>query len=153
MFVGNEWCEEPSRVKGEVLRFYKERFMGSREIQLMLDNVPFPNISSEDNRALIKAISIEEVKQAVWDCDSNKSPGPDGFNFSFFKEFWEIINIELYKVVCCFKKWGRWPKGCNASFITIIPKIANPVRLEDFRPISLVGSFYKIIAKFLVRRL
>ena len=85
VFVGNEWCEEPSRVKGEVLRFYKEIFTGSREIQLLLDNVPFPNISSEDNRALIKVISMEEVKQVVWDCDSNKSPGPDGFNFSFLK--------------------------------------------------------------------
>ena len=93
VFVGNEWCEEPSRVKGEVLRFYKERFTGSRQIQLLLDNVPVPNINSEDNRALIKVIFMEEVKQVVWDCGSNKSPGPDGFNFSFFKEFWEIINI------------------------------------------------------------
>jgi len=44
-------------------------------------------------------------------------------------------------------------KGCNASFITIIPKLDNPIRSEDFRPISLVGNFYKIIAKNLAKRL
>ncbi|GKE54423.1 reverse transcriptase domain, reverse transcriptase zinc-binding domain protein [Tanacetum coccineum] len=32
-------------------------------------------------------------------------------------------------------------RGCNASFITIIPKVADPIGLGDFRPISLIGRF------------
>ena len=153
MLVGNEWCEEPSRIKEEVLRFYKERFISSRDIQMFLDNVSFPVISSEDNEALLKTISMEDMKSAVWDCDSNKCPERDDFNLNFFKEFWKIINMKLYKVVRCFHKWGRWPKECNAPFITYIPKIANSARLEDFRPISLVGNLYKTKAKLLARRL
>ncbi|GJX47850.1 transposon TX1 [Tanacetum coccineum] len=43
-------------------------------------------------------------------------------------------------------------KGCNASFITIIPKVADPIGLGDFRPISLIGCYYKIIAKILSKR-
>ena len=43
-------------------------------------------------------------------------------------------------------------RGCNASFITIIPKNKDPIRLGDFRPISLIGCYYKIITKILAER-
>nr|GEU39042.1 RNA-directed DNA polymerase, eukaryota [Tanacetum cinerariifolium] len=45
------------------------------------------------------------------------------------------------------------PKGCNSSFITLIPKHQNAKLVKDFRPISLIGSFYKIITKILANRL
>ena len=35
----------------------------------------------------------------------------------------------------------------------LIPKKANAVEVKDFRPISLVGSVYKILAKVLANRL
>jgi hypothetical protein len=41
----------------------------------------------------------------------------------------------------------------NATFIALIPKVDSPQRLNDFRPISLVGSLYKILAKVLANRL
>ncbi|CAJ2652400.1 unnamed protein product [Trifolium pratense] len=44
-------------------------------------------------------------------------------------------------------------KGINSTFITLIPKTDSPQRLSDFRPISLVGSLYKILAKVLANRL
>ncbi|GJU94577.1 retrovirus-related pol polyprotein from transposon TNT 1-94 [Tanacetum coccineum] len=43
--------------------------------------------------------------------------------------------------------------GCNASFIALIPKIPDAKLVKDFRPISLIGSLYKIIAKILANRL
>ncbi|GJS47284.1 RNA-directed DNA polymerase, eukaryota, reverse transcriptase zinc-binding domain protein [Tanacetum coccineum] len=45
------------------------------------------------------------------------------------------------------------PKGCNTSFIALIPKISNPLVVSDYRPISLIGAQYKIIAKLLANRL
>lgn len=44
-------------------------------------------------------------------------------------------------------------RGCNASFVTLIPKVADPICLCDFRPISLIGSYYKILSKLLAERL
>jgi hypothetical protein len=44
-------------------------------------------------------------------------------------------------------------KGINSTFIALIPKVDSPQRLNDFRPISLVGSLYKILAKLLANRL
>ncbi|GJX93157.1 RNA-directed DNA polymerase, eukaryota [Tanacetum coccineum] len=35
-------------------------------------------------------ISRDEVRNVVWGCGENKSPGPDGFTFEFFRKFWDI---------------------------------------------------------------
>ncbi|GKC33733.1 RNA-directed DNA polymerase, eukaryota, reverse transcriptase zinc-binding domain protein [Tanacetum coccineum] len=45
------------------------------------------------------------------------------------------------------------PPGSNSSFITLIPKASNPIHITDFRPISLIGIHYKIIAKVLANRI
>jgi len=37
----------------------------------------------------------------------------------------------------------------DATFITLIEKVVSPQRLNDFRPISLVGCMYKVLAKVL----
>lgn len=52
-----------------------------------------------------------------------------------------------------FHAHGRLVKGLNPSFITLIPKKDSPQRIDDFRPISLIGGAYKIIAKLLAGRL
>nr|GEX00659.1 cysteine-rich receptor-like protein kinase [Tanacetum cinerariifolium] len=66
--------------------------------------------------------------------------------------FWDIIKPDLVKEVELFWETGEISKGCNASFITLILKVADPIGLGDFRPISLIGSYYKIIAKMLAER-
>ncbi|KAJ0683718.1 putative RNA-directed DNA polymerase [Helianthus annuus] len=45
------------------------------------------------------------------------------------------------------------PLGCNSSFISLIPKTRDPRLIKDFRPISLIGVIYKVIAKTLANRL
>lgn len=45
-------------------------------------------------------------------------------------------------------------KGSNSSFITLIPKVEeNPVKLKEFRSISLIGCMYNVLAKLLANRL
>jgi hypothetical protein len=53
-----------------------------------LSNLAFKTIDNEEADFLIKGFSEEEIKAAVWDCDSEKSPGPDGVSFGFLKDFW-----------------------------------------------------------------
>jgi len=52
-----------------------------------------------------------------------------------------------------FNKNGKLTRGINTTFIALIPKIDSPQRINDFRPISLVGSLYKILSKVLANRL
>lgn len=53
------------------------------------------------------------------------------------------------KVMMEFHKNGVIPKGSNATFLALRHKVDNPIGLNDFGPISLVGYLYKIIAKVL----
>lgn len=48
---------------------------------------------------------------------------------------------------------GRFVRSMNATFIVLIPKKLGAIELKDFRPMSLVGSVYKILAKVLANRL
>lgn len=44
-------------------------------------------------------------------------------------------------------------RGSNSSFLTLIPKIASPRQLTHYRPISMIGSMYKVLSKLLAKRL
>nr|GEV79630.1 RNA-directed DNA polymerase, eukaryota, reverse transcriptase zinc-binding domain protein [Tanacetum cinerariifolium] len=79
--------------------------------------------------------------------------GPDGVTFGFIRRYWSLIEKDVVAAVQHFFTSGNFPKGCNASFIALIPKIPNAKLVKDFRPISLIGSLYKVIAKILANRL
>lgn len=102
---------------------------------------------------LVSPISLEDLKVAVWNCDGNKSPGPDGFNFNFIKAHWDLLKDDILGFVLEFQQNARLPKIIIASFIALIPKSNNPHPLKEFRLISLIGCLYKIIAKILASRL
>ncbi|XP_057808482.1 uncharacterized protein LOC131022959 [Salvia miltiorrhiza] len=95
----------------------------------------------------------EEIRTAVWNCEGGKSPGPDGFNFNFFKNCWEIIKDDLFEVMRDFHSHGKLAKGSNPSFIALIPKKEGAAVLKEFRPISLINCLYKVISKVLASRL
>ncbi|GJZ54517.1 RNA-directed DNA polymerase, eukaryota, reverse transcriptase zinc-binding domain protein [Tanacetum coccineum] len=95
-------------------------------------------------------VSKDEIKRVVWDCDTDKSPGPDGFTFGFYRRYWNILESDA---VTSFFHHGQFPKGSNSSFIALILKTRDANMVKDFRPIRLIGSMYKIISKILANRL
>ncbi|GKC99102.1 putative RNA-directed DNA polymerase, eukaryota, reverse transcriptase zinc-binding domain protein [Tanacetum coccineum] len=102
---------------------------------------------------LERSFSRDEIKRAVWDCGGDRAPGPDGFTFKFFTTFWDILESDVIRFVQEFFLTGSFPKGCNSSFIALIPKVFNATLITDFRPISLIGCQYKIVGKILANRL
>ncbi|GJR68473.1 RNA-directed DNA polymerase, eukaryota [Tanacetum coccineum] len=67
---------------------------------------------------------------------------------SFFGDRWSSVLFSQW-----FFEHGAFAAGCNSSFVTLIPKILNPKLVSDFRPISLIGSIYKVITKIVASRL
>ena len=59
------------------------------------------------------------------------------------------MEIDVLAVFEEFYLHSKFEKSLNATFITLIPKKNGAPNIRDFRPISLVGSVYKILAKVL----
>ena len=97
-------------VKEKLREFYDEGFSGEVCQRVRLNNTSFNRITNEDNVLLVGKISKEEVKRAMWSCDSDKSLGPDGFNFGFIKFCWEEIKDDIIIAVHNFEEDERWPR-------------------------------------------
>ncbi|GJY87322.1 RNA-directed DNA polymerase, eukaryota [Tanacetum coccineum] len=153
VMVEGTWIDNPVNVKKEFLDHFANRFSkpGTPAASLLLD---FPKQISHDQRLNLESeVTNVEIKKAVWECGMDKAPGPDGFTFRFFRHFWYLVERDVYEAVRYFFLYSDLPKGCNSSFIALIPKIPDANLVKDFRPISLIGSIYKIIAKNLTNRL
>lgn len=68
------WLQEVEDVKEEVVSHFTAKFTECVWERLVLDGVHFNQISVEDNVLLQAKFSVEEIKEAVWDCDGNKKP-------------------------------------------------------------------------------
>lgn len=153
IMIDGMWHTESGVVKNEFLSYFKEKFAKFNPTLPSLGNHRFVKLNEIEREELQNEVSREEIKTAVWSCGSDKAPGPDGFSFRFIKKYWAILESDIVKYVQEFFNTGILPNGCNASFITLIPKVSFPTFVKDFRPISLIGVHYKIIAKILAQRL
>ncbi|GKE32739.1 RNA-directed DNA polymerase, eukaryota, partial [Tanacetum coccineum] len=140
IIVDGNWIEDPKMVKNKFLSHFADRFKSPCDSRFSLD-MEFPNkLNVERITDLEQPFMKEEIKGAVWDCGLNRSPGPDGFTFGFFRRYWSILEADVVNAVSHFFDNGYCPKGGNSSFITLILKSQGAKQVKDFRPISLIGS-------------
>lgn len=72
---------------------------------------------------------------------------------SFYKATWHIICNDIQDYINELFTKAHLPKAFAADFIALIPKSHNPQTINEFRPITLITSVYKIISKLLPGRL
>ncbi|GJT35339.1 putative RNA-directed DNA polymerase, eukaryota, reverse transcriptase zinc-binding domain protein [Tanacetum coccineum] len=147
------WIDDPGEVKSEFYTHFCNRFSCTGASRPTIGDVDFKQISVEQREFLECDVSNEEIKRVVWDCSSDRAPRPDGFTFKFFKTSWDVIQNDVVRFVRDFFQLACFPKGCNSSFIALIPKVEDAKFVSDFRPTSLIGCQYKIIGKLLANRL
>ncbi|KAL8525193.1 hypothetical protein ACS0TY_014713 [Phlomoides rotata] len=143
--IGSVWREEVQEVKKGIFDFFNTHFSRSSGPRPILDSGLFEKkISTEDNAMLTTTFSIEEVKAAVFECDSSESPGPDDFNFGFLKQFWELLEEEIMKMVQDFHSFGK---------ITLINAVLSSLSVYFFStyraPKTTVRDIVKLQRSFL----
>nr|GEW31449.1 RNA-directed DNA polymerase, eukaryota [Tanacetum cinerariifolium] len=153
VFYNGLWCTNQDKVKEAFFNDFEARFNKPVAHRFML-NFPFNKRLSDMQAAdLERNVSRDEIRLAVWNCGENKSLGLDGYTFEFFRKYWNIVGPDFCEAVVYFSETGLFFKGCNSSFVALIPKVADAKFVNDFRPISLIGSVYKVVTKILANRL
>jgi exonuclease III len=150
---GDGWLEDPIAIKEEIVSYFAAQFSEVEWNRPTLDGLTFPMIPVSDADFICRPFDETEIKECIVNSDGNKSPGPDGFNFEFYKNCWEVVKEDFISLFNEFHSNAKLPKGLLSYFITLIPKIPNPHVIKDFRPISLLGSVYKTVAKVLAARM
>ncbi|GKV03045.1 hypothetical protein SLEP1_g15411 [Rubroshorea leprosula] len=125
LWSDGQWVEDPEMVKDEMVKHFRNMFQEDDWNRPIPSNLEFRRISKDQKEWLERPFTEEEIDEGLKSCEGNKAPGPD----------------------------GRLVRGLNSSFLTLIPKKLSPRELKDFRPISLIGCMYKLLAKVLANRL
>jgi hypothetical protein len=111
-------------------------------------------LNSLDLSDLELPFSMDEIKRAIDDMPADRAPGPDGFSGGFFRACWDTIRDDLHAALRqIYLLDRRGLRRINTALIALIPKAPGADSLKDFRPISLIHSIVKILAKILASRL
>ena len=97
--------------------------------------------------------SEEKMFEALTNLIKDKVLGSDGFTMAFWLFGWDVVKIEIMGFYREFHERRRFVKSLNATFLVLVPKKGGVEDLKDFKPISLVGSLYKLLAKVLANRI
>ena len=110
-------------------------------------------MSQIENEFLCDEFSEKEIRDAVFQMEHNKAPGPDGFPAEFYQFFWETIKADLIQLFVEFHR-GELPlHSLNFGVITLLPKKEDATKVQQYRPICLLNVSFKIFTKVLTNRL
>ncbi len=111
-------------------------------------------LNSNETDFLTSPISENELKQTLRSCSKKKSPGIDGLTYEFYIKNFDLIKHDLLSLLNRFlENPSEIPENFADGVITLIPKLNAPKTVNDFRPISLLNTDYKIFSKILANRL
>jgi hypothetical protein len=122
---GNNVIEEDEALKKHNTSYYKSLFGPSNVTNVTLDESithDIPQVSQEENVALITCFNEEEVRHAIFLMEHNKFLGPDGFPTEFYQVFWSVIKYDLMSLYVEFHKWDLPIFSPNFGIIILLPK-------------------------------
>ena len=92
------------------------------------------------------------MRNAICSFPSGKACGPDGFGIEFYKTHIDVIAPLLLWMVTCLVKNGTFPHTLyDAHIHVLLKKDRDETNVSLYRPLSLLNSDQKIIAKVLTK--
>ena len=111
-------------------------------------------LNKDDKIMCDSKLTIGELAKNIKELPNNKSPGCDGLTTDFYKFFWIDIKEILYECYIYSFEEGKLSQDQRRAVINLIPKPNKDLRhLKNWRPLSLLNTDYKILAKTFATRL
>jgi len=83
----------------------------------------------------------------------NKAPGPDELSTGFFKKNWNWLKNDVVEILNEMLITGNIHEHQKRGIMICIPKKTKPIRPEGYRPITLMNTDYKMLARIMAHRL
>jgi len=106
-----------------------------------------PQVSQSENDFLTAPFTEKEIRDAIFDMEHNKAPGPDGFPAEFYQQFWDVIKGDLMQMFHDLHKDDLPLFSLNFGVITLVPKTQGASKIQQYRPICLLNVSFKIFTK------
>nr|GEZ49059.1 RNA-directed DNA polymerase, eukaryota [Tanacetum cinerariifolium] len=130
VFIDGIWCTNPKKLKEAFFKHFEARFKKPVNRRLKINFLFSKRLSDVQASDLERRVSRDEIRK-----------------------YWNLVDSNLCDAVEHFFETGSFPNGCNSSFVALILKITDAKFVNDYRPISLIGSVYKVVTKVLANRL
>ena len=107
-------------------------------------------LTSDESASCEGPVSLPEILDSIKSLSLNKSPGPDGFTLEFYLHFLHLLAPLLCRLYNhCFSD-EKLPASLRTSVTRLIFKKRGDIKdLKNWRPISLLNTDYKILAKII----
>ena len=110
-------------------------------------------LSDEERDELESEITVDELTKSINNANCASAPGADGISNRFIKQYWSFFKNPLLKLCnFCYEK-NELPMSFRTANIKLIPKKGDLSKIKNWRPISLLNCFYKIISRTITARL
>ena len=153
---------EQNDIIEEQVSFYKNMYSKKALAENVIESTDkfieketFPRLDENDVTLCEGLVSLNETTAALKKLNNGSAPGSDGITIEFVKFFWsKLSNVITNSFNDSFNK-GELSYTQRQGIITLLHKGKNLDRniLNNWRPITLTNSDYKILAKALAERL
>ncbi|KAL8556294.1 hypothetical protein ACS0TY_003931 [Phlomoides rotata] len=121
LVIEGRWTESVEGIKTGIQKHFERHFNLPITRRPKLPHGLFDKVVDEcSNQVLTAKFTEEEVKAAIWECDSDKSPGPDGFSLGFIKECWNELKEEIMEMMGEFHQHGNQGKGVRQDINRVV---------------------------------
>jgi len=135
-----------NNVEGEIADFLGPDIIATPQIKAS-------KLTEREREELDSPLLIEELDKSLKQVNLKSSPGIDGYSYRFIKRFWDFFRLPLFKCANEALETGVLPESFLTAQIKIIPKKGDTSKIKNWRPISLLSNFYKIISRLINNRL
>jgi hypothetical protein len=104
-------------------------------------------LTEAEKLSLEADLTMGELTKALGESNMRLAPGIDGYSNRFINKFWYFLKFPYFK--CCKESLrnGTLVDSFSTAQIKIIPKKGDTTKLKNWRPISLLSIFYKILSR------
>ena len=110
-------------------------------------------LTENEKLSLESPLTLQELEKSMSESNLASAPGTDGISTKFIKHYWVFFQKPLLDYANhCFHT-GELTDSFRGAKIRLIPKKGDSSKIKNWRPISLLNCFYKILSRVLTNRL